>query len=99
VTREQMFALFAARMHPLATQRLEQLPDANLTEANIQTAWGAVQGLRHGTAPFWLRCRSVRVDLLWVSDHRECRDSPEAGVQRPLAESHCRRRRNARNVR
>src|SRR5215204_696377 len=38
VTAEQMRALFGAGMHPLATQRLEQLPDADLTDANIQAA-------------------------------------------------------------
>jgi hypothetical protein len=38
VTGEQMRALFGAGMHPLATQRLEQLGDADLTEANVQTA-------------------------------------------------------------
>jgi conjugative relaxase-like TrwC/TraI family protein len=38
VTGEQMRALFGAGMHPLATQRLEQLPDADLTDANIQAA-------------------------------------------------------------
>jgi conjugative relaxase-like TrwC/TraI family protein len=38
VTAEQMRALFEAGMHPLAMQRLEQLGDADLTEANIQTA-------------------------------------------------------------
>lgn len=37
VTAEQMRALFGAGMHPLATQRLEQLGDADLTEANVQT--------------------------------------------------------------
>ena len=38
VTAEQMRALFGAGMHPLATQRLEQLGDADLTEANIEAA-------------------------------------------------------------
>jgi conjugative relaxase-like TrwC/TraI family protein len=38
VTAEQMRALFGAGMHPLATPRLEQLGDADLTEANILTA-------------------------------------------------------------
>jgi hypothetical protein len=38
VTAEQMRALFGAGMHPLATGRLEQLEDADLTEANVQTA-------------------------------------------------------------
>jgi TrwC relaxase len=38
VMAEQMRALFGAGMHPLAMQRLEQLGDADLTEANIQTA-------------------------------------------------------------
>ena len=38
VTAEQMRALFGAGMHPLATQRLEQLGDADLTDANIQAA-------------------------------------------------------------
>jgi TrwC relaxase len=38
VTGEQMLALFGAGMHPLATQRLEQLRDADLTEANIRRA-------------------------------------------------------------
>src|SRR5215218_2640299 len=38
VTAEQMRALFGAGMHPLATQRLEQLRDADLTEANIRAA-------------------------------------------------------------
>jgi conjugative relaxase-like TrwC/TraI family protein len=38
VTGEQMRSLFGAGMHPLATQRLEQLRDADLTEANIRAA-------------------------------------------------------------
>ena len=38
VTAEPMRALFGAGMHPLATQRLQQLGDADLTDANIQTA-------------------------------------------------------------
>jgi conjugative relaxase-like TrwC/TraI family protein len=38
VTAEQMWALFGAGMHPLATQRLEQLRDADLTDANVQAA-------------------------------------------------------------
>jgi conjugative relaxase-like TrwC/TraI family protein len=38
VTAEQMRALFGAGMHPLATQRLEQLRDADLTDANIEAA-------------------------------------------------------------
>ena len=38
MTGEQMRALFGAGMHPLATQRLEQLGDADLTEANVQAA-------------------------------------------------------------
>src|SRR5512132_708524 len=38
VTAEQMRALFGAGMHPFATQRLEQLGDADLTDANVQTA-------------------------------------------------------------
>jgi hypothetical protein len=38
VTAEQMRALFGAGMHPLATQRLELLGDADLTDANTQTA-------------------------------------------------------------
>ena len=38
VTAEQMRALFGAGMHPLATQRLEQLGDADLTDANIRAA-------------------------------------------------------------
>src|SRR5688500_2314492 len=38
VTAEQMRALFGAGMHPLATQRLQQLGDADLTEATIQAA-------------------------------------------------------------
>ena len=33
-----MRALFGAGMHPLATQRLEQLRDTDLTEANIWAA-------------------------------------------------------------
>jgi conjugative relaxase-like TrwC/TraI family protein len=35
-TVEQMRALFGAGMHPLATQRLQQLSDADLTDANIE---------------------------------------------------------------
>jgi TrwC relaxase len=35
---EQMRAQFGAGMHPLAKQRLEQLGDADLTDANVQTA-------------------------------------------------------------
>jgi hypothetical protein len=38
VTAEQMRALFGAGMHPLATQRLEQLGDADLTDFNVQAA-------------------------------------------------------------
>ena len=38
VTAEQMRALFGAGMHPLATQRLEQLNAADLTDANIKAA-------------------------------------------------------------
>jgi conjugative relaxase-like TrwC/TraI family protein len=38
VTAEQMKALFGAGMHPLATQRLEQLDVADLTDANIKAA-------------------------------------------------------------
>jgi hypothetical protein len=38
VTAEQMRSLFGAGMHPLAAQRLEQLPDADLTEDNIRAA-------------------------------------------------------------
>jgi TrwC relaxase len=38
VAVEQMRALFGAGMHPLATQRLEQLGDADLTDANIEAA-------------------------------------------------------------
>jgi conjugative relaxase-like TrwC/TraI family protein len=38
VTADQMQALFGAGMHPLATQRLQQLGDADLTDANIEAA-------------------------------------------------------------
>jgi TrwC relaxase len=38
VTGEQMQALFGAGMHPLATQRMQQLRDADLTDANVETA-------------------------------------------------------------
>jgi hypothetical protein len=38
VTVEQMRALFGAGMHPLATHRLQQLSDADLTDANIEAA-------------------------------------------------------------
>jgi hypothetical protein len=38
VTGEQMRALFGAGMHPLATQRLQQLSEADLTDANIEAA-------------------------------------------------------------
>ena len=38
VTAEQMRAMYGAGMHPLATQRLEQLRDADLTDANIEAA-------------------------------------------------------------
>jgi conjugative relaxase-like TrwC/TraI family protein len=38
VTPEQMRSLFGAGMHPLATQRLEQLDAADLSDANINTA-------------------------------------------------------------
>jgi conjugative relaxase-like TrwC/TraI family protein len=38
VIAEQMKALFGAGLHPLATQRLEQLDDADLTDANIKAA-------------------------------------------------------------
>jgi hypothetical protein len=38
VTGEQMRALFGAGMHPLATQRMEQLRDTDLTDANVEAA-------------------------------------------------------------
>jgi hypothetical protein len=38
VTAGQMRALFGAGMHPLATQRLEQLGAADLTDINVQAA-------------------------------------------------------------
>jgi TrwC relaxase len=38
VTAEQMRALFGVGMHPLAAQRLDQLPDADLTEDNVRAA-------------------------------------------------------------
>ena len=38
VTAEEMRALFGAGLHPLATQRLEQLGTADLTDANVQAA-------------------------------------------------------------
>ena len=38
VTAEQMRSLFGAGMHPLAAQRLEQLPDADLTDDNVRAA-------------------------------------------------------------
>jgi hypothetical protein len=38
VTAEQMRSLFGVGMHPLAAQRLEQLPDADLTDDNIRAA-------------------------------------------------------------
>src|SRR5215207_6381625 len=38
VTAEQMKALFGAGMHPLATQRLQQLAAADLTDANMKAA-------------------------------------------------------------
>ena len=38
VTAEPMRSLFGAGMHPLVTQRLEQLEVADLSDANINTA-------------------------------------------------------------
>jgi hypothetical protein len=38
VTAEQVRALFGAGMHPLATQRLEQIRDTDLTDANVEAA-------------------------------------------------------------
>jgi hypothetical protein len=38
VTAEQMKALFGAGMHPLATERLEQLDPADLTDADVRAA-------------------------------------------------------------
>src|SRR5215218_3762588 len=38
VTAEQMKALFGAGLHPLASQRLEQLDAAELIDANIKAA-------------------------------------------------------------
>ena len=38
VTAEQMKALFGAGMHPLATQRLEQLDAADLADTNVRAA-------------------------------------------------------------
>jgi hypothetical protein len=45
--------LLGAGMHPLATQRLEQLGDAELTDANIQapTRRGIPFRFRHRTCP------------------------------------------------
>jgi conjugative relaxase-like TrwC/TraI family protein len=48
VTAEQMWALFGVGMHPLATQRLQQLADEQLSDENIRAA------TRLG-APFKLR--------------------------------------------
>ena len=54
VTAEQMKALYGAGMHPLATQRLEQLDAADLTDANINTATmlGAPFKIYAGEVPF-----------------------------------------------
>jgi conjugative relaxase-like TrwC/TraI family protein len=38
VTAEQMWSLFGVGMHPLATQRLQQLSDAELSDENIRAA-------------------------------------------------------------
>jgi conjugative relaxase-like TrwC/TraI family protein len=38
VTAEQMWALFGVGMHPLATQRLQQLADAELSDENVRAA-------------------------------------------------------------
>jgi TrwC relaxase len=38
VTAEQMRSLFGAGMHPLATQRLEQLDAAELTDTSVRAA-------------------------------------------------------------
>ncbi len=38
VTAEQMWALFGVGMHPLATQRLQQLSDEQLSDENIRAA-------------------------------------------------------------
>ena len=38
VTAEQMRALFGAGLHPLATQRLEQLDGADLTDTSVRAA-------------------------------------------------------------
>jgi hypothetical protein len=49
VTAEQMRALFGVGMHPLATQRLEQLSDDELSDENIRAATrlGAPFKVRH----------------------------------------------------
>jgi hypothetical protein len=61
VTGEQMRALFGAGMHPLATQRLEQLRDADLTDANVEAATrlgGRSRSPTFNRAAFGLRWRS-----------------------------------------
>ncbi len=63
VTAEQMRSLFGVGMHPLAAQRLEQLPDADLTDDNIRAA------IRLG-APFKVMRRRALIDFRsrWPAD-------------------------------
>jgi hypothetical protein len=68
VTAEQMRALFGAGMHPLAAMRLEQLDDANLTDASVKAA------TQMGT-PFKVYAGNSRRDVELGSDRlrRSCR--------------------------
>jgi TrwC relaxase len=74
VTAEQMRALFGAGMHPLAAMRLEQLDDANLTDASVKAA------TQMGT-PFKVYAGNSRRDVELGSHRlrRSCR-----AEQRPL---------------
>jgi conjugative relaxase-like TrwC/TraI family protein len=74
VTAEQMWALFGVGMHPLATQRLQQLSDEQLSDENVRAA------TRLG-APFKLR--DVEPNRFQVEVARRFAD--QAGSTKALA--------------
>src|SRR5215203_1549121 len=70
VTAELMRALFGAGMHPLATQWLEQLRDADLTEANVRASTRL--GCRSRSPTF----NRAAFGLRWRSGSRRSRRGP-----------------------
>src|SRR5215218_501842 len=70
VTAELMRALFGAGMHPLATQWLEQLRDADLTEANVRAS------TRLGCRSRSPTCNRAAFGLRWRSGSRRSRRGP-----------------------